>query len=166
MKTRTSIFWMVLIGAIGLLMCVSLAAAQSEVVSPGNEKEEDVITRDASSVPAIDPELDAQFEARIVQIQQDTEAQISQLEASLETANDDDVQAILMQIGSIKKEAQISILEQRQAQYQARGDIEMAAKFQRAAEMIRNPAPRQAPSPEMDRARLEQNRSTQEQTKR
>jgi hypothetical protein len=166
MRMRSLIVTSVLIGTLGLLLCASLVAAQSDVADPANIQKEQDNTRVEATTPTFDPIVDAQFEARIAETQQDAQARVSELQASLQNASDADVEAIHAQIMTVKKESQISILEIRQEQYQARGDAEMAAKFQRAAEMMRNPAPRQAPDPAIDQARSEQHRTTQEQTKR
>jgi len=165
MDERKSLVTLVLIGTLGLLMCVSLATAQTDVTTPGNTKQEDVITRDAAAAPTIDPVADAQFETRIAQIQQEAQARVQELQNSLQST-DVNVEAIQNQISDVKKESQISILEIRHEQYLARGDTEMAEKFQRAADMLRNPVTRQAANPAADQARSEQQRSTEQQPTR
>jgi len=166
MDERKSLVTLVLIGTVGLLMCISLAAAQTDVTTPGNEKQEDVINQDASAAPTIDPVADAQFETRIAQIQQEAQARIQELQSSIQSGTDVNSEAIQSQISDVKKESQISILEIRHEQYVARGDAEMAEKFQRAADMLRNPVARQAADPAADQARSEQVRSTQQPTTR
>jgi hypothetical protein len=166
MRERNSIARVVLMGTLGLLLCVSLVAAQSEVLNPGETQKVQDKEAVQATTPSIDPAVDSQFEARIAQIQQDAQARVSQLQTALQDSRDADVEVIQAQIVGIKKQSQISILEVRQEQYQARGDTEMAAKFQRAAEMLKNPAPRQTPDPAVDQMRSEQQRTAPEQTKR
>jgi len=166
MKFGSSFVTLILVGTLGLLLCTLMAVAQTDVVNPSDVQKEQDNTRVEASTPAIDPVAEAQFEARIAQIQQEAQTRVSELQTALQTASDADVEAIQAQIANVKKDSQVSILEVRQEQYQARGDSEMAAKFQQAAEMMRNPAPRQAPDPAVDQARSEQDRTTQEQTKR
>ncbi len=154
-----------IVGLITLILCAGLAFAQDEVVGTETTKQSDPVTESATVIQKIDPAVDAEFDARIIEIRADAEIRVADLQSASESSRGEDKEAYLKEMESVNSAAEISILEVRAEQEMARGNEEMAAKFLAAAEMLRNPAPRQAPDPEADRARLEQHRTQQESTR-
>lgn len=155
----------ILLGLLTLILCVTLAFAQSEVEGTETIQQADPGSESAAAIQPIDPAVDAEFDARIAQIRADAEVRIADLQTAAESSRGDDKEANLREMESVTREAEISILEVRSEQEMARGNEEMAGKFLEAAEMLRNPASRQAPDPEVDRARLEQHRTQQKSTR-
>lgn len=155
----------ILLGLLTLILCVSLVVAQSDVTGTGTTKQADPESETVAVNQSIDPAVDAEFDARIAEIRTDTKTRISELQTTMESSRGEDEEAYLREMESVNRTAEISILEVRAEQEMARGNEEMAAKFIRAAEMLRNPAPRQAPDPEVDANRFEQQRNTQEQSR-
>ena len=155
----------IILGVLALILCVTLALAQDDAVGTETIKQSDPESETATAVPQIDPAVDAEFDARIADIRADAEARVANLHATAESSRGEDKEGYLREMESVNREAEISILEVRSEQETARGNEEMADKFLQAAEMLRNPAPRQAPDPEVDRARLEQHRTQQENTR-
>jgi hypothetical protein len=153
----------ILLGLLTVILCVSLVFAQSEETGTEITKQSDPETETSVVVPSTDPALDAEFDARIAEIRADAEVRVADLQAALESSRGEDKEGYLREMESVNREAEISILEVRAEQEMARGNEEMADKFLQAAEMLRNPPQRQAPDPEVDRARLEQLRTQPEQ---
>ena len=154
-----------IMGLITLILCAGLAFAQDDVVGTETTKQADPVTESSAVIQTIDPAVDAEFDARILEIRADAEILVADLQTAAESSRGEDKEAYLREMESVNREAEISILEVRSEQEMARGNEEMSTKFLEAAEMLRNPAPRQAPDPEADRARLEQHRTQQENTR-
>ena len=150
-----------LLGLLTLVICASLAFAQTDEVETGDA----AIGQSGSEIQArstsIDPALDATFDQRIQEIREDAQNRVAELQTEMQSATDSDQETYHNAIAEINRDTEIAILEVRYEQEVARGNNELAAKFQRAAEMMRNPDPRQTPDPEADRARFEQNRTTE-----
>lgn len=155
----------ILLSALLLILCVTLVLAQDEAVGTETTKQSDPLRETAVAVPRIDPDVDAEFDARIADIRADAEVRVADLQAAAESSRGEDKEGYLREIESVNREAEIAILEVRSEQERARGNEEMADKFLRAAEMLRNPAPRQEPDPEADRARFEQHRTQEDATR-
>ena len=153
------------LGYLVLILCVTLAFGQSEEVSTGEVRQVESISETTSAVQTIDPAVDAEFTARIEQIRADAVASVSNLESAMQSTRGEDKESYNRQIEQVNLDAEIAILEVRYEQEMARGNPEFAAKFQEAAEMLRNPAPRQAPDPAVDEARFDQHRSQQDNTR-
>ena len=156
----------VLLGFLSLILVTSLVMGQTDVTGSTNTKQVPPTPQTDTVAPTVDPELMAQFDARIQQIREDADSEIAVLQAALQSRTGVEQETTLRQIEEVKKNAQISILEVRREQELARGNTEMAAKFQQAADMLRNPTPRQEPNPQADQTRFEQHRSTSETTTR
>jgi hypothetical protein len=161
MNSGHSILLGILVGSIGLMLVFLPVMAQTDVVRE-TDTQSDQPNSNTQIQQVIDPEVDAAFAQRIQELREDAQRQIADLQTAMESNRGTDQDASLRAIGEIKRNAEISILEVRSEQELARGNPEMAAKFQQAAEMMRNPAPRQAPDPVSDQSRFEQQRTTEE----
>lgn len=155
----------IILGLIAFALGVTLAFAQHDVVGTETTNQSDPESETASIIQPIDPAVDAEFDNRIVEIRADAEAQIVELQTAMESSRAEDNEVYIQEMESVNRTAEISILEVRAEQEMARGNEEMAVKFLEAAEMLRNPAPRQAPDPEVDANRFEQHRNDQEQSR-
>ena len=154
---------LVLVGLLSVLFCASFVFGQSDMVV----EDDAVRTQPRAEVqsPSRDYQSDAQFELRIQEIRDEALRQTEELETALIDANASDQETYRRQIAEINKNTEIAILEVRKEQEIARGNEELAAKFQRAAELLRNPAPRQTPNPAQDAARFDQERTANETTR-
>ena len=155
-----------LTGILALFLFASLAFTQTDEVRVDDVSQKPVETETQATETMIDPLINAEFELRIEQIQEDVQNRIAELQTSQDVARVEDREAALSSMQDIKRDAQISILEVRREQELARGNEEAAEKFGVAAEMLRNPAPRQAPDPATDEARFNQARSSEESSTR
>jgi Skp family chaperone for outer membrane proteins len=156
----------ILLGFLSLAFIASFAIGQTDIVGNPNTKQTPPSSETDTVAPTVDPALMAQFDVRIQQIKQDAENQVAELQSALQSRTGSEQETYLRQIEDVKKNAQISILEVRREQELARGNTEMAAKFQQAADMLRNPTPRQEPNQQADQNRFDQHRSTSETTTR
>jgi hypothetical protein len=150
-----------MISTLALLLCVSLAFTQADVVVDESSSEQTnsrVQTRQLS----VDAQSDAVFNERIEQIREEARIQVADIEAAMQASRGEDNITYLRAIEEINRNAEIDILEVRRQQEMARGNVEMAEKFRRAAQMLANPPQRQAPDPELDQQRFETHRNAQE----
>jgi hypothetical protein len=154
-----------LLSVLALILCATLALAQDEAVGTETTKQSDPLRETAAAAPKIDPAVDAEFDVRIADIRADAEARVADLEAAAESSQGEDREGYLREVESVNRTAEIEILEVRAEQETARGNKELSDKFVRAAEMLRNPAPRQTPDPEADKARFDQQRTQNKKTR-
>jgi len=162
MLRSRSILVGILVGFLALTLSASLVLGQTEEVRINNTKQMQPTPQTETVAPTTDPILMAEFDVRIQQIRDDATREIAELETAMQSRTGADQETYLRQIEDVKKNAQISILEVRGEQELARGNTELAVKFQQAAEMLRNPAPRQAPNPQADQRRFEETPRTSE----
>jgi hypothetical protein len=150
----------VLSGFLMTILCVSITLGQTDEMGTGNTKQAPPAPQTNAATPAVDPNLMAQFDAQIQQIREDAEREVAELTTAMQSRTGIEQETYQRQIEDVKKNAQISILDVRREQELARGNTELAEKFHLAAEMLRNPAPRQEPDPQADQARFQQQRAT------
>ena len=144
---------------LSVALCATLAFAQTDEVVEDNARGAELPGDIDSFVRSIDAGADAAFDLRIQQIREDAQHQVADLQAAMQSRGDQDRASYLKAIGDVKRDAEISILDIRQEQELARGNVELAEKFARAAEMMQNPVPRVAPDPAADQARFEERRT-------
>lgn len=149
----------ILAAVLSVALCATLAFAQTDEVVEGNARGAVSPENIESSVRSIDADADAVFELRIQQIREDAQRQVADLQAAMQSRGDQERISYLNAIQDVKRDAEISILEVRREQELARGDVELAGEFARAADMMRNPAPRVAPDPGVDQGRFEEQRT-------
>ena len=144
---------------LSVALCAALAFAQTDEVVEDNAR--GAVSSENIDLPtrSIDTESEAVFDLRIQQIREDAQHQVADLQAAMESRVDQERISYLNAIQDVKRDAEISILEVRREQELARGDVELAGEFARAADMMRNPAPRVAPDPGVDQGRFEEQRT-------
>ena len=148
MSRNRSIIVGILVGFLVLTLSASLVLAQTEEVRTDNTKQAPPVSQ--TPTVSANAQTIAEFDAQIQQIRDNATQQIAELEAALQSRSRAEQETYFQQIEDVKKTAQISILEVRREQELARGNTELALKFQQASEMLRNPAPHQAHNPQTD----------------
>ena len=147
-------------GFLVLLLSAMVTFGQTDVVVDDNTRTVEPLAESLSQDRSANQDIIKMYDQQILQIREDTQRRIEELQSEQRYVSENDQVDYKQTIAEVKLEAEASILEIRSQQELARGNEEQAQKFVQAAEMMRNPAPRQAPDPAVDQTRFENQRSS------